>query len=212
MSLRVAGREVSEPMSVWADYARHQGSTVGKYDLPGPGRPDLLTEEEVWRSRAIVSHVTHVEKQEFPAVWQAAGGPSLPADAHIRDADPVERGGMYDHVLQVVEAFVARKGVRWTKAVKVLHIKRPHLFPILDSGLRELYEEAEAAYRVRNEQLLPPGVCYWGAIRADVLDNQVALRGYRAELAAEEGLLGRFAHLSDIRLLDMICWRLARRS
>ncbi|MCU1605913.1 MAG: hypothetical protein JWP46_2378 [Modestobacter sp.] len=211
MTLHVAGRVVEDPMSIWAAYAKYQRRALRVYDLPGAGHPAELTSDEVWRSRAIISHVTHAERLAFPEIWSAAGGPDLEADARITDADPLVRGGLYDRVQAVVAPFVARKGVRYTKAYKVLHIKRPALFPILDSQLRRLYEEAEASYRRDNREKLPDdGFNYWGAIRLDVRFNQAALDHYRVELADRGGPLEQLATLSDIRLLDIISWRLAK--
>jgi len=210
MTLRLAGEFVDRPMDFWRDYARYQRRAVVEYDLPDRGHPGVLTEQEVWRSRVIRSRATHAEKRELPGVWSTAGAASLPVDAHIRDADPLQRGGPYDEVMRVVAPFIARTGVSWTKAYKILHVKRPHLFPLLDRQLRRLYAKQEADFRLRNLHLLPPGFNYWAVIRLDVLHNHEALIGYRRQLAAADGLLPRLADLSDVRLLDMICWRLAK--
>lgn len=209
MTLQVAGQEVSNPMSIWASYAKNQHRALELYDLPGQGDPAVLTPEEVWRSRAISSRVTHAERQELPALWLAAGGADLPTDARIQDADPLERGSLYDHAQEVARQFVARHGVRYTKAYKVLHIKRPHLFPVLDARLRRLYAHVERAYRRENSGFLPDGFNYWGAIRRDVIRNEMSLQAYREKLAAGDGLLPQMATLSVLRLLDILCWKLA---
>ena len=211
MTLHIAGREVADPMTIWADYARHQHRALERYDFPGVGEAGVLTPDEVWRSRAIRSRVTYVERQELPGLWLTAGGADLPSDARIHDADPLERGALYDRAQDVAKQFVARRGVRYTKAYKVLHIKRPHLFPVLDARLRRLYADVEREYRRQNKALLPDdGFNYWGVIRSDVVDNEKALEEYREQLKAGSDLLPRMATLSDVRLLDIISWRLGR--
>ncbi len=104
-------------------------------------------------------------------------------------------------------------GVGPAIASKLLHLKRPAFFPLLDSVLRALYRSVgEKAYqssdywrtaRPRWRQLL------WAAIRADVVDsgNVAALTEVRAELSGsgEEGAR-QIAGLTDVRLLDMLAW------
>ena len=210
MTLRIAGQEVADPMSVWAAYARHQHRALELYDFSSTGDPVVLTSEEVWRSRAIRSRVTHAERHELPVLWLTAGGADIPADARIEDADPLERGDLYDLAQRVARQFVARRGVRFTKAYKVLHIKRPELFPVLDARLRRLYADVERQYsRAYRTQLLDD-YNYWGVIRQDVVANARALEEYREQLAGGAGLLPQMATLSDVRLLDIVSWRLER--
>jgi len=62
----------------------------------------------------------------------------------------------------VTEQFVARRGVGYTKAYKVLHIKRPDLFPVLDARLRRLYADVERQYTSENRAQLRHDYNYWG--------------------------------------------------
>ena len=210
MTVQIAGQEVAEPLQDWVAYARYNHRALELYDFPGSGDPHVLTSDEVWRSRAIHSRVTYAERQELPGLWLAANGADISPDARLQDADPFERGGLYDQAQAVASQFVARRGVGYTKAYKVLHIKRPHLFPVLDARLRRLYAAAERRYSRENRDRLLDDYSYWGVIRRDVVDNEMALRDYRERFAAGDEPLRRMASLSDVRLLDIVSWRLAR--
>jgi hypothetical protein len=210
MTLHIAGREVTVPMDDWSAYAQFNNQALERYDYPGTGDPRVLTPDEVWRSRAIHSRVTHAERAELPDLWLSAGGADIPPDARIQDADPLHRHGLYDQVQAVVREFVARRGVGYTKAYKVLHVKRPHLFPVLDARLRRLYAGVERQYSRDNQLLLQDDYNYWGVIRGDVIRNETALRDCREQLEAGVDRLPRMVSLSDIRLLDIVSWRMAR--
>jgi hypothetical protein len=211
MSLQIAGHEVNDPMAIWSEYVHLHGKTIQRYDLIGPGNPDVLTEDEVWRTRIVVSRVTKQERSALPHIWMESRAASLPSEASIVDADPLKRQGLYDDAQAVVAAFIGRPGIGYTKAYKVLHVKRPHLFPILDSKLRKLYEEQEKACRAKHRDLLPDdGRNFWGVIRLDVLRNLPELNQYRRLLSKEPDLLGSLSSLSDLRLLDILSWRLAQ--
>ena len=98
------------------------------------------------------------------------------------------------------------------KAAKALYLKRPHLYPILDSRLVAAYRHPArlAAHRLRNCR---PGLrrAYWAAIRADLLhaENIAELAAVRTALRQDEDeRVRRAADLSDIRLLDIVVWSL----
>lgn len=137
----VAGTAVHAPMTVLVDYMARYGGTLDTYDFAFRGEPDVLTAEEIWRTRIIHSRVTHAETSELEraatgwnSLWEA-----VPSDAHIKNADPVLDGGLYDDMLELYTHMTDIHGASAAKASKVLHFKRPHLYPILDSRLIAIY-------------------------------------------------------------------------
>jgi hypothetical protein len=102
-------------------------------------------------------------------------------------------------------------GIGYGKISKVLHLKRPHLYPILDSKLRDAFRRpAEAA--AERYQHHRPGVrwSFWAAVRDDVINpaNVEALNAVRTEMRNHrDDLVQRAAALSDVRLLDILAWR-----
>ncbi|WP_064257625.1 DUF6308 family protein, partial [Rhodococcus sp. HS-D2] len=139
------------------------------------------------------------------APWEA-----VPIDAQLVDADPNISGELYDRAGALYDHFrtAARRHVRVAKISKVLHLKRPGLFPILDSKVMAFYRHharaAAARYPHRGTQKM-----FWAAIRDDVctnLDNG-ALPLFRRRLEqSETEQVRRIASLTDVRLLDLLTW------
>lgn len=205
--ITIAGGDVASPMSVLADYAEKFGGTLRNYDFKAPGDPSVLTREEIWATRIIHSRVGHAEATalaEASAGW-ASLWEALPVDAHIGHADPAVEGGLYDDMLNLYAEVTEVRGFKMSKASKVLHAKRPHLYPILDSRLRYLYSGAAVVaakeYPERGFKRM-----YWAAVRNDVVTNRDALHGLRGDLANADLPLSALADLSDVRLLDILSW------
>jgi hypothetical protein len=213
----VAGVPEPDPNQRIIDYvtARGTGETVLAYDLGGQGDSSRLTHDEVTRTRKISSRISNDERAWF--VRQAAEcGPlwhAVPVDARLVDADPSVHGGLYDHMLALFNHFdeANERGIGYGKISKVLHFKRPHLYPILDSKLRDAYRRSAEAAAERYQQHRP-GVrrSFWAAVRDDVLNpaNVEALKAVRTEMRNyRDDLVQRAAELSDVRLLDILAWR-----
>ncbi|WP_233625135.1 DUF6308 family protein [Actinoplanes sp. ATCC 53533] len=100
-------------------------------------------------------------------------------------------------------------GISLGKVSKVLHLKRPHLFPILDSRVTRAYrkpaEEAAALHPGRGHRRM-----YWAAVRNDVVApaNASALASLRGLLRGDaDERVRQVAQLSDVRLLDILTWQ-----
>lgn len=214
--MTIAGQRVDDPLMHWIAYGTRPrtATSLRRYDFADGGAADILTVDEAARSRIIISHVTNVEAAWFASQGRSAPWSDVPGDADIRDADPQEHDGLYDHALSLYEFFrdAAPMGIRATKVHKVLHVKRPALFPVMDERLWRIYRAAaaEAARKLANVR---PGseLLYWAAVRDDLLneDNRETLGKGRAELAQLDGIVGQMAELTDLRLLDIIAWRIA---
>jgi hypothetical protein len=217
-TITVAGVPVPDPARRIIEYVTtpRTDATVEIYDLGGQGDACTLTSDEVTRTRKVSSRISNTERDDWFVPWAATCEPlwhEVPADARLADADPSVDGGLYDAMLALFNHFdgAGRRRIGYGKISKVLHLKRPHLYPILDSKLRAAYRGAAEAVaeRYRNHR---PGVrwSYWAAIRDDVLKpaNREALQAIREEMASHErALVRRAATLSDVRLLDILVWR-----
>lgn len=205
--ITVAGSAVPDPLKVLATYMANFSGTLRQYDFGSHGDPDVLTTEEIWKTRIIHSRVTHAEKTElerastgWACLWVA-----IPSDANIENADPALDGGLYDDMDKLFRLMTDVPGVSWAKASKILHFKRPSLYPILDSRLIEIYQEP-AAIAARDYPGRGFNRMYWAAIRNDVIANKSALQELRGGLASADAELARLASLSDLRLLDILGW------
>jgi len=218
MGLCIAGRIVDDPMPIWRGYARSYPRTIREYDLGERGHPNYLTAGEAWRSRIINSRLTRSECQGLAARAAAPSCPwrDVPEDASLSGSDPAAQGGGFDKVARLYWHFTWPErihGVGVAKVHKVLHIKRPALYPILDDKVRDLYRDSAKPWvdeLVRLEVTIEDSPPYWAAIRQDVVCNEARLDVYRHELAADgDETVALMARLTDLRLLDIAAWRVA---
>jgi hypothetical protein len=220
MGLRIAGSTVDDPMSIWRAYALLYAGTIRGYDLRRPGNPNVLTPDEAWCSRIIGSRMSRRERDELvrraaetDCPWGDVGG-----DADLADADPAVTGGNFDHAADLYWYFTLPeriRGVRAAKLHKVLHLKRPGLYPILDKRVRNLYgdhakhwvgELARLRVTIKDS---PP---YWAAIGDDLVFNGPQLHEYRQELStSDDEPTVLMAQLTNVRLQDIVAWKVAPR-
>ncbi|WP_416063779.1 DUF6308 family protein [Rhodococcus indonesiensis] len=209
--LVLAGRSIGIEAAVAQAHA-YPKVTVACYDLPGPGPVDAITAGDIARTHKVRSRISHAQRDWFLRTAVGAPWAAVPAQARLVDADPNVSGGLYDGAQALYEHFrtAAPRQVGVAKISKVLHLKRPGLFPILDSKVMAVYRSqaraAAARYPHRGRRAL-----FWAAIR-DVCANldSGALPLFRNRLAqSETEHVRQIAGLTDVRLLDLLTWAIA---
>jgi len=205
--LEIADHVVPDPFAVLRTYASRR-RTLQTYDVPGAGDPRSLVMEEITRTRVISSRISVREanwflKRAIDAPWD-----HVPHDADLREADPAERGGLYDGIETLYRHFRADspRGIAGAKVSKVLHLKRPAVYPILDSHLLKTYavpaRREGRAHPTRGSRHL-----YWAAIREDLIHNSAALATVRQQLSQDtDPNVQECAKLTDLRLMDICTW------
>ncbi|MDP8900191.1 MAG: DUF6308 family protein [Actinomycetota bacterium] len=211
MLLQLAGDVVLDTERAVALLADYPPETLDAYDAGPSSGLDRVGPAEIGRlivieplSQAVARALV---KAAADAPWHL-----VPADARLADADP--EGDLYWRAAELYGHFTRLHGVGDAIASKLLHLKRPAFFPILDALIREAYDlGAQAAYeqgeRCRR-QLPHADRLYWAAIRADLVrpSNAPAFADLReALLLSGELHKQRLARVSDVRLMDMIVWR-----
>lgn len=214
MGLTVAGRLVRDPIQIWRSYARRT-RTLREYDLAGAGDPAILIACEVARTRIIASRVTRREGAWF--LQRAADAPwgCVSAGADLVCADPAVRGSLFDGAAALYWHFTTphQAGIGPAKIHKVLHVKRPELYPVLDRLVRRLYRAQARTWVDRISDTRPgDSVTFWAAIRQDLTDekNRSALWQHCEQLY-EDPQTAPMADLPALRLLDILAWEIARR-
>lgn len=206
--LTVAGRTVPDPISVFEEYARRYRRTLAGYDQAGQSPPNEITLSDVAATRVIASRISFQQSQQIlsRAKENRCLLEAIPVDAQMQDADPAENGGLYD-AMSALYLVLQGPGIRDSKVSKVLHLKRPSLYPILDSALAKFYREAagRAAAHYPNRGFRRMA---WAAIRDDVVSNRQTLADVRGAVAENDLLSRQRVHeLSDLRLLDILAWK-----
>ncbi len=195
---------VEHPDEVLLDYVDvRNGYSYPAYDLLVTNASAELVDGDLLAPALMGVHVDagrfSLLREMLPALEAVA---DLPAVA-LQDADD-------DHVLCVAGLFgildeprYAGRGVRGTIVSKVLHRKRPDLVPIYDSRIFEAYTGPGVLARStdRSWQDFMGGLC--AQMREDLQGESVAFAELQAT-AAEAG-----AHLTQLRILDILVWRAA---
>src|SRR5258706_3593602 len=215
--IRVACHDVPDPLSIWRNYARQHPLTLRECDLADPGQPNVLTADEAWRSRRINSRITRRECQDLERIALGAPWDTVPANADLAAADPEQADGLFAAAAALYWHFTwpeRTPGIGVAKVHKVLHPKRPGLYPILDDRLRHLYSDCAARWIEPLAHLgglsLADSPPYWAAFREDLLRCRDELHSYREILRWDDDTSVRcLADLTDVRLLDIIAWSIA---
>jgi hypothetical protein len=96
---------------------------------------------------------------------------------------------------------VKGSGIRYAKASKLLHLKRPFAFPILDRDVRETYSKRR---KMEHE--------FWSAMRTDLVSGSNDFESIMSRLgSADEPEVSRAARLPNLRLLDILAWQMQHR-
>ena len=171
------------------------------YDFAGDGSPPHAHNSVdlsdcgrlvVINARPAAADVPRMIRAAKSAPWDAV---PLQADL-LRSTDPDEvlegANSLYQHFRAA--------GLGRTRTHKLLHLKRPEVFPIVDSVVRETYrrqaKEAGLARGSRQQH-------YWAALASELRADLGAYEALRQMLSAEQ--LGR---LTVLRLADILVWSL----
>lgn len=207
----VAGhvRTVKDALGVLEKYPR---KTPPAFDYPGAGEPEILTAQEVVRTRKISSRISNKEVLFLIEASQTA--PWIATAADLADADPESElftamTDLYWHFAQS-----SPKGVGFAKISKVLHLKQPSLFPILDSHIAHSYAPAAKMLRTHHSHLGWRRRT-WLAVRNDLLAARASgalnelrhrLRIYESDDLNKQQEVRLLDGLTDLRLLDILVW------
>ncbi|MDP9021593.1 MAG: DUF6308 family protein [Actinomycetota bacterium] len=216
MAVDIADVRVDDPHGAVVRWLTEHDKTVRGYDQHTSQHPDRITARDVLATQYTKLRVDGMELQFFLDRGRSAPWHLVPADATLAAADPEEEGGLYDAAEELYGHFYRGRlrGLAIGKIHRVLHLKRRHLFPLLDGRLLELYKDAatEASRRFRDHgRRGRRGRLYWVAIRDDILAAGDLWDDLRANLATSDGPAALGAELSDVRLHDILCWEAVRR-
>lgn len=211
MSIRIGGQSKSL-RDAFDRLVNYPAKTPAAFDFLGAGEPGLLTAEEVKRTRKVSSRISNAEVDFF--VDAATTAPWVEPYADLADAEP--GNALFGAMTELYWHFgeVAPKGVSFAKISKVLYVKHPHLYPILDSHIRRGYAPPARALRSQFPELGWRRRT-WVAVRRDLIDARSSgvigelrglLRGYESDDVKKQQRVRSLDALTDLRLLDICAW------
>jgi hypothetical protein len=162
---------------------------------------DIVTEEDLEAANNLYAHMTLEDRRRI------RGNPKIPSKlAAVRDA---ELGEMSDEEWEHVKAdirpliaeFLSIPKVRLAKTMKVLHLKRPHLFSALDPFVVKFLTGNDLEEnRFSEEELLQIGITSLETARTDIVTNREAFRELETRLSDLP------TPLTAVRVYDILCW------
>ena len=162
---------------------------------------DAVTDDDLEAADNLHAHMNSEDRRRI------RGNPEIPSKlALVRDD---ELGKVSDeeweHVKTVVRPLLAEflsiPDVELSKTMKVLHLKRPHLFPILDSlVVKFLTGNDLEKNRFSEGELLQIGIASFETARADIVANRAAFHELEARLSDLQ------TPLTAARIYGILCW------
>jgi hypothetical protein len=129
-------------------YAETNGAVLQYYDgLPGMtcvggSDPDQVTLEDLARTMVIGADLRAMDIPWLLEVEAEKEFAAIPVDARLEDATP--GSDLFLAAMALDEKFTGHRGFGHAKKSKLLHLKRPYLYPVTDSFIRMTYGTASA--------------------------------------------------------------------
>ncbi|MCU1571975.1 MAG: hypothetical protein JWO93_57 [Micrococcaceae bacterium] len=209
-TLHVAGRAWSDAEALQRLRA-YPFVTLVLFDFSDRGRPCELSAAEVMSTRYIGSGLSP-EFARF-VIDAAATAPWLAPDSDLAEAEPQE-DGLFAAMEAPYRHFDDRapRGLGMGKISKVLHLKLPGLYPMLDTHLMRAHS-ATINSLSGTYQELDRRQAAWVAVRDELrlarssgaLDElRTLIRGFESDDQQEQQRVRTMDNLTDLRLLDIL--------
>jgi len=191
---------VDEAIAQLRLYAETNGAVLRYYDglpgmtLVGGAEPNQVTLSDLARTMVIGADLRALDIPWLLEVEAEKEFAAIPVDARLEDAAP--GSDLFEAAMALDEKFSGHRGFGQAKKSKLLHLKRPFLYPVSDSFIRMTYTNAAA------------GAEFLSAVHRDLV-NPANIRDFKllqVRLIAEPAtsaarLLGE---APTLRLLDIL--------
>jgi hypothetical protein len=139
---------VDEAIAQLRLYAETNGAVLQYYDgLPGMtcvggSDPNQVTLEDLARTMVVGADLRAMDIPWLLEVEAEKEFAAIPVTARLEDAEP--GSDLFEAAMRLDEKFTGHRGFGQAKKSKLLHLKRPFLYPVSDSFIRMTYTNASA--------------------------------------------------------------------
>ncbi|HET6986111.1 MAG TPA: DUF6308 family protein [Kribbella sp.] len=139
---------VDEAIAQLRLYAETNGAVLQYYDgLPGMtcvggSDPNQVTLEDLARTMVIGADLRAMDIPWLLEVEAEKEFAAIPVNARLEDATP--GSDLFRAAMELDDKFTGHRGFGHAKKSKLLHLKRPYLYPVTDSFIRMTYGTASA--------------------------------------------------------------------
>jgi hypothetical protein len=198
VKIKIASEEwsIDQAAAVCSWYGDAVADTLTYYDFAGTDTdPHAHNQVDLTDAGRLVVINARLDADDVP--FMIRRGETAPWEAVSFEDDllDVDWLNLLDRAEQIYRHFRPNAGPRLgpTRTHKLLHLKRPHVFPIIDSVVRETYRERARAQGNR----------YWPVLAQEIQDNREAYGALARRLTTE-----RVGRLTVPRLHDILVWSL----
>jgi hypothetical protein len=108
----------------------------------GGSDPNQVTLEDLARTMVVGADLRAMDIPWLLEVQAEKEFAAIPLDARLEDAEPGNE--LFEAAMALDEKFTGHRGFGQAKKSKLLHLKRPFLYPVSDSFIRMTYTNASA--------------------------------------------------------------------
>ena len=120
-------------------------------------------------------------------------------DVDLGNQSSTEWSGMKERIRPLLSEFLSIQGVGLAKAMKILHLKRPRLFPILDAFVIKFLTGIDIS-GISKDRLFDIGMKALDISRSDIINNLEAFDDLQRKLTNLP------IPLTTVRMYDILCW------
>jgi hypothetical protein len=164
---------------------------------------NTITTQDIEATKRIFSMIDQHGYSESTAILSSQEIPIRLAkipDAELAEISDLDWGKMRANIISLFNAFHEIKYVGLAKAGKILHLKRPHLFPILDSYVVKFLTEENASNVSNPQSLTNLGMRTLDIAREDVIQNITNFKWLQHSIDDLP------IPLTIVRMYDILCW------
>lgn len=164
---------------------------------------DEITKDDIYAANKLYAMIDRYDKKESSRLLNLAPSisnvlSSIP-DKDIFEVSDKEWIKLKNNIKELLVRFLSIKGIALAKATKILHLKRPHLFPVLDSFILKFLFGINIS-DIEKRRQIKIGLEALGQIR-EILTNQKVEFENLAKQISDLPI-----RLTPVRMFDILCW------
>jgi len=161
-----------------------------------------ISSNDIDVANKLYAMIDRYDPNESLRILQSSSIPTLLASVRNSDLSMsnMEWATERENIRLLLREFLSISGIGLAKATKILHLKRPRLFPILDRYVVKFLTGVDIAIIVNKSHLLKVGMDVLDISRSSILHNREAF--YKLQQQLNDLPIP----LTTVRLFDILCW------
>lgn len=161
---------------------------------------DVVTKDDLEAANNLYANLTTLGRRRILGKTTIPAQLALVKDVELAEIPPQEWKGVKATLESLLAEFLTISEINLAQTTKVLHLKRPHLFPILDSYVVKFLTGNETEKRFTLDELIKIALDSFEIVRNDIARNSSAFAALQKRLADLP------TPLTTVRLHSILCW------